>query len=330
MITCPRCGQQVDETTRTTCPACLTPLAPQTAAPPQAPGAGPAPPAPPLTGPVPLAGQPLHRPAAQDLNAASTPAAPEQAGAPPPRPAAPQPTVRRTLTGEIVQEAPTVAASPPQPGGYAGSAPHAASSGLGVRPAPTNMVTMARRQERPASSRSSAGPIAAVLAVIVVLALAGFGGWWFYTHRGPTPKQQADKFLTSLKALDFKGMYETTEVDKSKYPTEESFIQQSQQDMDKMPGAKSFISSLLSSMQFKTGEATIHGDEATVPVTLTFSLMGRTASQNIDLKMTRVDGIWKVSKNNAASNPLGGMSGGGASGMPGGLGGGASGMPGGF
>ncbi|HLV81849.1 MAG TPA: hypothetical protein VKT32_16295, partial [Chthonomonadaceae bacterium] len=284
--------------------------------------------------PVPL------RPAAQDLNAPSVPpAAPNPMGALPPMPAAPQPAVRRTLTGEIIQEPPSAAAPPPpQPGGYAGSAPAPGAPGLGVRPAPPNVVTMARRQERPAASRSSAGPIAGALAAIVLLGLVGFGGWWFVTHRGPSPKGQADKFLAASKALDFKGIYETADVDKTKYPTEQSYVQNAQEHIDKVPAPlKSLLTSLLSGSQFKTGEPTIQGDTATVPVTQTISFRGQSQTMTADLRLSKVDGIWKVSRDSQAMQALdkltsidfGSLPGAGGGGLPGGMGGG-SGLPGGF
>lgn len=316
MITCPRCGNAVDETTRTTCPTCLTPLQSQAGSPP-------------LNAPQPPGGQPgqavpLNAPPAQPLNAPpGQPGMAPQAGALPPPSASMHPQVRRTLAGDVIEETPAATAyQPTQPGGYAGGA-HGGMPSPGGPPMTSRPAGYpgARRGET-ASAQKAGGGAGLAVVVVTLLLLGGFGGWWFMAHRS-NPKQQADKFFVALKALDFKGIYETMEVDTAKYPTEDSFVQQNKEQMDKAPGAAELAKGLLSSMEATTGEPTINGDEATVPVTMKISFQGQTTQRNLPLKMKNIGGIWKVSKDNqGVSGPIfGAGSSGGASGGTGAPGG---------
>lgn len=134
MIKCPRCQNSIDETKRTACPVCLTPLAAPGASPAGAPvytpppgGAAPVPMPPPRSTPAaapysPPPGSPYTPPPAPGYapppgSPYSTPPLPG-ASLPPQQPApgfAPPTATRTTLTGEVV---PVSTPSPARPSAY--------------------------------------------------------------------------------------------------------------------------------------------------------------------------------------------------------------------
>lgn len=297
MVICSRCQQPVDETTRTTCPLCFTPVSasgdpaqPQPLGGPSAPPPAPAQPqgAMPLNGPAPVA------------VSLSGPAAPLNAPPPAPTLGANQ---RMTLSGDVIDA--------PAPM----SAPAAGNSQYKPR---TNYNTPQPAQER---GKSGANPV--VVGLVFLLLFGGGGGGWYYWMHRTNPKDQLQKFLAATKTLDAKGMYATMEVDTDKYKTEKDFVDQ----VDGNAAAKQFITQMLADITLTAGEPKYSGmTEATVPYkttgTVTFNMFGQSKSQSIDktseVKMKNFGGIWKVSKDNTGMSGQGAANGAGLLGAMGG------------
>src|SRR5579884_2963786 len=388
MTKCLRCEFVFDETRRSTCPICFTPVQAQ-AAPPQAPPATfttqPLPPAAgaapvhmpqpastppqssPQQNPPPLASQapPLpaqpgygHVPPAhpQTLPAGRTPmpltgpSEPSYLQAPPPTsgagiPGLPEPTLQSypptgaippnlgfstphvSLTGEVVPpEAPPLSPTPPlQPTGYVPGGPGPQTT-LPMRPtvpAAYSPLMMARKRETPRST----SPLGTVISAIL-LALIAVGGVTSYARSGGALAQasfaataspavsgeiqaQAQKYLTALTQMDWKALYETSEIDTNEYPTAEDFANKMNAKIQQNPQAVDLMNRLSEMMRFEVGEPSIDGDEATVPVKTTFSIEGRSETTS-KLKMKRIGGVWKVQKGagfggmNGEDSPFGG------------------------
>lgn len=343
MIKCPRCELMVDETVRTTCPLCYTPILPQAAAPTEETLATPAvPPMPPLNAapsvpPLPtqavpgLARGPLASGA--PVNPAAPPSsgipgiynqpAPPAGGVPPPMPTGIRPGVRVSLTGEVIDSGMPEAAPPPNyVGGGSPIPPTMPRPGAPPRPGgPVHPAARRMAMETPAQS-SGNGAVMAIV-VILVLALVGVGGWWLLTHRSSNsnPKTVAQRFMNAFKSMDWKTMYELADdssTDKAKYPNAQAFADDMNNKINQ-PGVGAFVKVIMDGIkEIKVGEATITGDTATVPVTVTVSMMGQEQTQTSSMTLKKTSGGWKVSS--------GGMNGvGGGGGMGGGMGGGAGG-----
>lgn len=312
MVICPRCEQQVDETVMTTCPLCFTPLplpgnqsaqpaeqAPQPAASSTTPPLASAPPA----GQAPPANVPsAYPPSAPAVNPGATPNRPGR---------------RVALTGEVFDD--TLQDNTP-PRYVGGTLPPQRPAG------PPQARPAAARTHRPAAeevrSGSGGGAIVAIV-LVLVLALAGAGGWWYFNLR-TNPKDQARKYITALKMLDWKTVYELSylsEEDRKRYPNSQAAADDARKQLDQNPQLGQLVKTVLSSMEVKNvGEPSYANGEATVPVTLNVSLFGRAqeVTQSLTLKNDR--GVWKVSRGPVGTNLNalpGGMPGGGMMGMPG-------------
>ncbi|MCS6776384.1 MAG: hypothetical protein RMJ43_05795 [Chloroherpetonaceae bacterium] len=312
MVTCPRCEQQVDETVMTTCPLCFTPL--------PLPGNQPAQPAGQAAQP---AADPVVPPSTSVPPAGQTPPATAPPAYPSPTPAvnpgAPsnRPGRRVALTGEVFDD--TLQDNTP-PRYVGGALPPQRPAG------PPQARPTAARTHRPAveEARSGSGGGAIVAIVLVlVLALAGAGGWWYFNLR-TNPKDQARKYITALKMLDWKTVYELSylsEEDRRKYPNAQAAADDVRKQLDQNPQLGQLLKTALSSIEVKNvGEPRYASGEATVPVTLSVSLFGQKQEvmQSLTLKNDR--GVWKVSGSpvGASMNALPGrMSGGGMMGIPG-------------
>jgi hypothetical protein len=288
MINCPRCEQPVDETVRTTCPLCFTPLRPEPDAAQPQPGVASPPAAP---GPGGLGGAygaspaaPLYQSAAPSLGAPVQPMA-MPLNAPAASPGRSQNT-RMTLNGDIIEAPPTPSAAAPAGGNYA---PRPGA------PRP-NYSTPARAETRTKSGGGSS--VAIVLVLLVVLGGGSFGGYYWWTHRS-TPKETVTKFLNALKTQDWKTIYEQTELNdqmKSQYTSAQDFADKTKAQLDSKPGAGQLISSLFSGMKFEVQEPKDNdGNTASVPVKLTVSILGRDVTQTQNIKVKNIDGAWKVS-----------------------------------
>jgi hypothetical protein len=320
MVNCPRCQQPVDETARTTCPLCFTPLvgasgsAPAPGMPGSAPGSVPPlnanalyPSAPPPTPGV----MPLNGPAPLNAPAAPMPGVNAMPGTPMGMPLS-TPTIganqRMTLTGEVID------APAPMAQASMGNSQYQARPAYGAP----------RREEVSAPSGGGAKTGLIALVLFVLLGGGAFGGWYLWMHR-TNPKDQAQKFFAALKAMDTKAMYETVEINGEKYKDEQDFITQNNTQLDKNPAAKQMLTSMFEGLTFKAGEPKYDSaTEATIPVTTsgTMSFLGQSQSvnQTTQVKMKNFNGIWKVSKDNALGQGI--MGGKGNMGGLGALGGG--------
>ena len=298
MVICSRCEQPVDETTRTTCPLCFTPLPVQGAAPPVQPAPAPPPQsyAPQPGGIMPLAPPDAPPPAVASLNAGQAampivrpmPTAPMSVPAAAPRMEANQ---RMTLTGEVIEAPQPMSSAMP-----AGNSQYQARSSAGA-------PRVAEKAER---SGPSVGVIVMVLAALGALG----GGWWFWMHR-TNPKDQAQKYFDAVKAQDAKAMYQLVEVDLSQVKSEDEYVSKVSDAQTRMP----FLKDALAGLQFKAGEPKYNGmNEASVPVAMSGSIslpflgpQPQQINQSIDVPMKNFGGIWKVSKDSPYTRGAGSM-----------------------
>lgn len=125
-----------------------------------------------------------------------------------------------------------------------------------------------------------------LLWMLLLLCLAG-------CHSQPEPQEQALRFLNALKTQDFGVWYDTAEVDTQKYPTREAFVAAIKrlQDSKKMQEA-------FAEVEFTAGTPKIDGDTAVVPITTSGRVMGQRQQQTSELKMKRIEGVWKVAREN--------------------------------
>ncbi len=298
MVRCPRCDQPVDETARTTCPLCFTPLQAQ-AAPPAAEAAAPdnaaAPPAvPPL--PNAMASQETPSPLAPlsggipGLPHVAAPVAPPVSGAS----ALSNPNARVSLTGEIIDGGMSdpAAGAPLKPGGYAGG-----SLG-GVAPVRPNSQTGARRPggERVQPERKASGALP-MIAALVLLVVGGYGGWYYKMHR-TNPKDQALAVYKSLVAQDWKTLYDLTALSEDaqkKAGTSEEFAKTMSDALDSNPQAKMGLDALKQNLtDIAVSEPKLDGGKADVPTSAKLKLGGRSITFRGVAHMINEGGIWKL------------------------------------
>jgi hypothetical protein len=277
MVACPRCAQQVDETTRATCPHCFTPL----------------------SGPVP------SPPPTQTLPVQSSPGISGQPAAP--STYAPQVSravgTRVSLTGEVIDDGAASALAP----SYVGGGP-AARPPVGAPPRTGGAVASrtaygATRLEAPAKA-GGGNVVAAVLIGLLLLGGLGAGGWWFLTPHS-NPKTVVLQYDKALAAQDWKSLYGLVELSaatKSKAPDAASFAAEMTRMTDMFranPLAAGMVDSFFKAYETaQIGEPTITGDTATVPVTLklSFSFAGTTKddSTTVPTSLHMINGLWKV------------------------------------
>lgn len=304
MINCPRCEQPVDETVRTTCPLCFTPLQPEANAPqpggvsnadgparadglsPAQPGAAPS-----------SSSMPLSAPSATPLRAANT---------------------RVTLNGDII-DAPqsTQPAASPMGGSY-NNRPAAPRPGYGL-------PTRAEPQKR-----SAGATVAIVLVALLLLGGGGYGGYYWWSHRAGDPKEAVKTALTAQSNEDYKTLYnyiDLTDQMKTQYPDAQTFDDKMKATMAAVANSPFMAIAKARGIDFKAeikkalqaakvGDAKIDGENATVPVTLEAP---GAAGKSVDVHLKQVGGAWKIEADSGALG-LGGMGSGTASGggrMPG-------------
>lgn len=300
MIKCPRCEQIVDETVRTTCPLCFTPLQPASSAAqetptPQAsyPPAQPAGPSVPASagGQISMAAPQIGAPPAPS---AGNPISPTAMGAAPGR--------RVSLTGEVYDEAtPAAAGVSAAPGSYPGPMParsHRPGSPAAARYRPG-------RAEEETGTRSSSGAFG--LIVVLLLGAAGIGGWWYWNHR-TNPKDQALALYKYAVAQDYKAMYPLvalSEETQKKYPDADSFVQKTQEELNANPGLRDMMQKskdLVSDI--KVGEPKIDGNKAEVPTSAKVNVLGMSINFNGTAHMINQSGVWKLDLTEASPQEL--------------------------
>jgi hypothetical protein len=321
MINCPRCEQPVDETVRTTCPLCFTPLRPEAEAAPAQSGAAPlagasssaygatplaaAPPQQPVARP--LAGAPVQ-PTAMPLNGSASPSA-MPLNAPPAQPLRNANTMR-TLNGDIIEAPPAPAAPSPMGGNYA-PRPAAPRPGYST---PARVETKAK---------SGGGGIAVVLVALLLLGSGGFGGYFWWTHRAGDPKDTVKRALADQANGDYKDLYGLIDLSdqmKAQVPDAQAFADKQNAGMAALENGpigallKATGTDLKATMKkmtetAKIGETKVEGDVATVPVTMQIPSTTQTMTINAHLK--QVGGAWKIEPDSAAQGFSGLGSGGG-------------------
>jgi hypothetical protein len=167
------------------------------------------------------------------------------------------------------------------------------------------------RAGRAAKPGGKSGLVIGIIIVVLVLAGAGVGGYFYnrssavstatqYMDAGMAVFKTGQADTATLKRILVKD--QAAEVDKALGPLS---------DMANNPMAKQFLSQIQAS--YKMGEAEAGMREASVAVTFTVSMMGQ--SQSIPMKVVLVrEGVaWKVdAKKTQSSVPGAGAAGGGA------------------
>ena len=288
-VQCPRCGSGVSETAEK-CPICAAPMAAATEA---------------------AAAAPAPTPTAGHLPGLPTPA-PEQEQVTPnyinPGSAQGQSggggmssgggmgggDVRVSLTGEVLEVAPP---SPrgSGPGGYGPSITTGPPRPGGAPAGPPTRQRYGAAREIPEETNNSA-KIIRIVCLVLLLAGAGFGGWYWYNNR-TNPKDQAMAFYqATFKDHDWKKSYAVSAFDaedKKKFPDADAFAKYNDEQMQK-PGAKAAFDQMNQISDFKFGEPTITGNTATVPTTSKISIGGRDINLKGSAKMIKDGGQWKV------------------------------------
>jgi hypothetical protein len=343
MVICSRCEQQVDETKRTTCPLCFTPLP----APGAATNASQAPmrhspqsdldvplaamPSPPGGAPAPLMPQPSGIPGI--YTQPSAPSTPQPSGIPgiyaqPPAPVSPlTPGARTSLSGEVYG---SDGASGPPPNYMAGGVPMAPPRPGGPG-APRSSYATARPRAAAETPKSGVSPVVVVL-LLLVLGGGGFGGWYYWMHR-TNPKDQAEAVYRATVKQDYKALYPLIALSdeaKKQVPDADTFAQKAEQNTNQLAASNPIIKLGLDAMKnitdINVGEPTINGDKAEVPTSAKMSINGITLTFKGMAHMINQGGIWKLDE--TAGDMASGMQAGqdmvgkpDMSALPGGLGG---------
>ena len=305
MVTCPRCQQPVDETVRSTCPLCFSPIpqAVQQAAQPAAPLAAPGPePSSPSAGQSYYGQppQPVAPGAHQQPPAYGAYPYPGQQQTPVPMPAAHRPPLnpgaRVSLTGEVIDPGAPVGPAP----GYVGGSP-VAPSRVGQPPAASRTQVPQRRESAPAAERPGSGNAVGIVLALLVLIGGGVGGWYYWMHR-TNPKDQALAVYKSYLSQDYKAAYSLSALGptgKKNFPDADSFATAQQTAINTFLTKLPFGSSLLDSLKAAAttaavGEPVVTADKAEVPTSCTLTFMGRSVKMKGTAHMVNDGGIWKM------------------------------------
>ena len=299
MVTCPRCQQPVDETVRTICPLCFTPL-PQANS-----GAGP-PVGASLESPLALAGTPLHAGPTPTVPASPYPPSGMPQPAPPmPQPisAAPNPLLnpgaRVSLTGEVIDSG-----APPGPApSYVGGPKASARPGQAGPTARSREPARGLRMDAPEKA-AGGNPVGIIVAIVLVLG-GGFGGWYYWMHR-TNPKDQALAVYKAYLAQDYKTAYSLVALSpetQKKYPNADAFAADRTKTVDTVLASNPLLAKLKASIQESTkaavatatvGDPVVTGDKADVPTSCQVSFMGRSVKFKGTAHMVNESGIWKL------------------------------------
>ncbi len=307
MIKCVRCGQMVDETERTTCPHCFTPLA-------SAEGEGHPDPTVQVAPIVPMQLIPgtvignkrvsltgelieIDPPTNKPSYAGGTPAPPPPV-APPGAPTSSGTTLGVRKTPGVKGKSPaSLAPMAPLPPPSSAPAP-SPSLTANAAPPPNTAPRPASAPIRPASAssskRSSSSGIIAVLLALVVL---GAGGYWFMQNR-TNPKDNAEKWLRALLTKDYKTVFELTNAgpkSQSKSAADWKKAMQTKADMGVLgQTTPEDLFSQLKAHVTKVDEPKTSDSGTNVPITVTLSVNGQEISRVNQVPMKKVNGVWKV------------------------------------
>ncbi len=206
-------------------------------------------------------------------------------------------TVRVSLTGEVLEEAPTSA--PASNTAYA--APAAGTlpsigrplSPASVRPSPSS----SRRESAPDGGGSKA-LLLNLGALFLFVAVCVGGGGWYWTHR-TNPRAQVTRYLHAVQVLDWGVVYDlsaTPPGNKSRH----EFLSMMDDKFDNNGLYKIGARKSLEKITFTVGEPVIAGSEATVAVTR--SAAAFSAAKSLPLTLTNYGGVWKIHP--LGENPL--------------------------
>ena len=266
MVKCPRCEQMVDETIRTTCPLCFTPIAPDSNV---------------AMTPPPTLNEP------QPVSPTPTGVAPVQLGTqmPPPelRPGSQTAGGRVSLMGEIIPD------DGSNPQNFTGSNVQAMKD-------PRAALDEQNFEEAEATVRRK-NLISYILFFVVVF---GGGGYYYWFNHRTNPKDQIKKYFEAAKKLDYQTGYQLTALsddDKKNNFDEAAFETQMKTTMSAFGNdtqAKKFLSNLSIT---SISEPKVDDKGATkVKVMLTLSVGSQSIPAEREIEVKNEGGYWKIAQ----------------------------------
>ena len=221
--------------------------------------------------------------------------------APPPRPV--PPGARVSLTGEIIEEPANAPAA-----GYMGQTATPAQT---MRP-PLNQPAPQRpgapgapahyHPQSQSSNRESGGNSGVIGIVLGILAFAGagFGVWFWLSHRSD-PKVQAKSVYVAVVKQDWIAAYDLCAFSpdgKKKYPNAAAFEAESKKGLDTLAANPLYASAMeamkSSADSITVGEPVVTGDKADVPTAITLNVLGQKLNMKGTAHMVSDGGIWKL------------------------------------
>lgn len=295
MVTCPRCQQPVDESVRTVCPLCFTPIPRSGAAGTSPVGASP-------EQHFPLTGAPVDY--SQDQADAGTGYSPTDRqptltvpdSPQPPAPRPMNPGARLSLAGDVI-EAGLPATSLPLYGG----------SGRPAEPA-ANPLSRPRPPLRPSREETAPPQIGKIITLAIALAvllIAGFVAWYLWMHR-TNPADQALAVYRAYLTQDYKSAYALSALSPEmlkKYPDADTFASAQHSIADGIISGNPNLAPLKSAIETagkeaaasaSVGNPAILGDKADVPTSSSINIMGQSAVYKGTAHMINDNGIWKL------------------------------------
>src|SRR5579884_93970 len=145
------------------------------------------------------------------------------------------------------------------------------------------------------SSKTTHGVVIGIVIVLLILLIGGAS--WGLLHRKQQqaidPREQALRFFAAAKAQDWNTLYDLTEGLSAAFPSSDAYARKMKEAMQE-PFFAIFYTGMFLKPQITVGQPVISGEEATVPVTRTGEIGGQAFNHVTDLKMKRIEGVWKV------------------------------------
>ena len=334
MVKCSRCAQLVDETVRSTCPHCFTPLQ---LLPQQMPNLeNSAPPVLPASAP-PVGASPTED-RRQKLEVRNTERHATSYTPPPtnvavnslhPTPYTLHPPMgsRVALTGEVIEyEMPeSTLGLPPAnamgytPPGLGGVPPVLPVYTSAMTPQPVLMappVVKSRMETKGTQKQKDVGNVVS-LVLLILIAIGGMGSW--YQDHSPAQsaaagvlQTQVTHFYDALRAKDWKTMASLTALPEEKAtpeansqtdttnattpedPHAKQLLQWFQDQVEQSDWGQLMLPLFVDGSEVKVGDPMMNGDKADVPVTATLRLEGEKLDSEGQIGMIKVGGVWKV------------------------------------
>ncbi len=300
MIKCVRCGEMVDESTRTTCPQCLTPLASTDGAqPPHVEQSAPAP-EPMMLVPGTVIGNMRVSLTGELIEINPSSQSPAYAGgsvAPPPQPA-PKANNSAGTAGLGVRKAPSVKGNASaQPLSTSAAVPppyNAPPASTAPRPTPRPTAAPMRPME---TAQPKRGSNVGVIVVVLLLIVGGAGAYMFMQNRS-NPKENAEKWMRAMIKHDYTTMYELSAWKGNDIPKSAADLKTKMQTELDVPGLGKTTPEkaldLINLTLVSVGEPKTAEGKTTVPMKLKISILGQEQSQDMDLPLKMDSGKWKV------------------------------------